>query len=197
MLASSLVSRNATVATIIAVSWLVFIAAQLRTWKPDSIDADAVVADRRSHTVFALATVCGMAVAWVLAYVDVAVLPVQPAVVAIGMVMMWAALALRIWARRTLGEFFDPKVTIRSTHVLVDRGPYRLLRHPIYLSYLLCYSGLGVALGTILTVAACSIPTIAALAYRVHVEEAELAGHFGDAWSAYANGRARVIPWLW
>jgi protein-S-isoprenylcysteine O-methyltransferase Ste14 len=47
-----------------------------------------------------------------------------------GAVVMWAGLALRIWAILVLGRAFRTTVEVDSNQAVVDRGPYRYERHP-------------------------------------------------------------------
>src|SRR5215831_14433388 len=41
-------------------------------------------------------------------------------------------LVFSIWARLTLGRNWSGTVTLKEEHELVERGPYRFVRHPIY-----------------------------------------------------------------
>jgi protein-S-isoprenylcysteine O-methyltransferase len=47
-----------------------------------------------------------------------------------GVVLFAAGLLLRWWAIITLGRFFTVDVTIEKDHELVERGPFRIVRHP-------------------------------------------------------------------
>ena len=49
-----------------------------------------------------------------------------------GVVLFAAGLIFRWWAIVTLGRFFTVDVTIEKDHELVERGPFRLVRHPSY-----------------------------------------------------------------
>src|SRR5262249_9575180 len=56
----------------------------------------------------------------------------------------WAAgvlcvigLAFALWARVTLGRNWSGVVTFKEGHELVERGPYRFVRHPIYTGILI------------------------------------------------------------
>src|SRR3954447_20680156 len=46
-------------------------------------------------------------------------------------------IALAIWARSHLGSNWSARVSIRAGHELIQSGPYRLIRHPIYTGMIL------------------------------------------------------------
>lgn len=50
---------------------------------------------------------------------------------------MWVAVVLRLWAVWVLGPFFTVVVRVSDQQTVVDRGPYRWVRHPSYLGLLL------------------------------------------------------------
>ena len=58
-------------------------------------------------------------------------------------VLFVAGLILRWWAIIMLGRFFTVDVTIEKDHELVERGPFRIVRHPSYTGVLLAFVGLG------------------------------------------------------
>ena len=64
-----------------------------------------------------------------------------------GVVLFVAGLILRWWAIITLGRFFTVDVTIEKDHELVERGPFRIVRHPSYTGVLLAFVGLALSLG--------------------------------------------------
>src|SRR5688572_31923332 len=51
----------------------------------------------------------------------------------VGVAIFVGGVALRIWALRELGDFYDTDVAIQKEHKVVDSGPYRLLRHPLHM----------------------------------------------------------------
>src|SRR5450756_5745 len=51
-----------------------------------------------------------------------------------------------IWSRKALGNDWSRDVELKQGHKLVERGPYALVRHPIYSGHLLM--GLGTAVGS-------------------------------------------------
>jgi protein-S-isoprenylcysteine O-methyltransferase Ste14 len=77
---------------------------------------------------------------------------------------------------------------------LVTTGPYRLVRHPIYLGHALIAAGIALAFGNrvaLLVVVCGVIPTFA---WRAHVEERELSRMFGDRFAAYRQRTGLIIP---
>jgi protein-S-isoprenylcysteine O-methyltransferase Ste14 len=56
-------------------------------------------------------------------------------------IAVWAGamafLHFRLWAMRTLGEYFTFQVMIREDHKLIAHGPYKYLMHPSYTGTLL------------------------------------------------------------
>jgi len=109
-----------------------------------------------------------------------------------GLVLVTIAAWLSLASLITLGRRFGIRPALRG---LETRGPYRLLRHPMYLSYVLADIGYNLQewnVGTVLLVIAGWL----SLLYRIRAEEQVVAGDQG--WSAYASRvHYRLIPWVW
>jgi protein-S-isoprenylcysteine O-methyltransferase len=112
--------------------------------------------------------------------------------------VMLAGSALRVWAMRTLGEFFSRTLVTFRDQAVVDRGPYRWLRHPGYLARML------VVLPGILVLSSNGLYTAVATALyleiyrrRTSAEEAMLLARFGEAYAAYRARTWRLIPFAW
>ena len=112
-----------------------------------------------------------------------------------GLVVLWTGIGLRWWAVRTLGRFFRTEVVIQPEHRLVTSGPYRLLRHPAYTGALLASAGLGLALGSWLSLALCLLLPLAGYLWRIRIEEQALLRLPGYA--EYAARTRRLIPLFW
>ncbi len=124
-------------------------------------------------------------------------LRIPGAVQVFGVVVMWAGLATRVWAVAALGGAFRTTVEVDRDQAVVTTGPYKWIRHPSYAGLLLIVAGLGLALGNWLSMVACLVLPLPALAWRIHVEEAELRRVLGDAYRAYQTSTARLIPGRW
>ncbi len=101
--------------------------------------------------------------------------------VALGVVVFVLGLALRAWAVRELGRFFKFTVVVQSDHRVVDTGPYGLIRHPSYTGLLMVELGLGIMLGTWLSIPACLLPPLAA--------------HFEFTVAVTEDGPRVLTPW--
>ena len=124
--------------------------------------------------------------------------PSAPSLLAVGVVVMWLGLALRVWAIAALGGDFRTTVEVEPGQAVVSTGPYRWVRHPSYTGLLLIAAGLGFARGAWVSLAICVLLLLPALVRRMHVEEAELDHVLGDAYRSYQSSTtARLIPRLW
>ncbi|MDE2306176.1 MAG: isoprenylcysteine carboxylmethyltransferase family protein [Gammaproteobacteria bacterium] len=114
-----------------------------------------------------------------------------------GLVLMAAGIALRFSAIAALGRLHTPNVAVRSEHRLVDRGLYRLIRHPSYLGALIAFDGFGLGLGdwhsAWLFAVAMPIPYL----IRIREEEAALREGLGKPYVEYCERTKRLVPWLY
>jgi protein-S-isoprenylcysteine O-methyltransferase len=89
------------------------------------------------------------------------------------------------------------KVAIVEKHEIVDTGIYRTIRHPAYLGGLISLLGIGLVSGNWFSLAVSVVLPLAAMLYRIRVEERALLRHFGPAYQAYASRTKRLLPGLW
>ena len=117
--------------------------------------------------------------------------------VVIGLAVVVLGVGLRIWAVLTLGPFFKFVVAIQDQHRVVDRGPYRLVRHPSYTGALAGLLGVGIVLDNWLAAAALVLIPLAAVLIRIRVEEARLVTALGSPYQNYADRTNRLVPGIW
>jgi protein-S-isoprenylcysteine O-methyltransferase Ste14 len=105
------------------------------------------------------------------------------------LLVMAAAIAWCWWARRHLGRFWSSDVTFKEGHRVVDTGPYRLVRHPIYTGFIVIYVAMAVISTAVLAVAAVPLMTLG-LWLKARVEEQFLIEELGAA--TYGSYQART-----
>lgn len=96
------------------------------------------------------------------------------------------------WAGRALGDQLSPLVAPAEPAVLVVRGPYRHLRHPMYLAELALAFGVPLMLGVTWTLVPSALFAVAIL-HRIGVEERAVAARL-PAYPDYAARTSRLIP---
>jgi len=64
-----------------------------------------------------------------------------------GAILTIAGILFSLWARAILGSNWSAAVTIKENHTLVRRGPYQIVRHPIYTGFLLGLLGTSFVYG--------------------------------------------------
>ena len=114
----------------------------------------------------------------------------------LGSLLFHFGVLLRLWSVKVLGDFFTMQIGIRSGHEIVEKGPYRLIRHPSYSGYLLVLAGMGIAYESW---AAFWIPLVGGMLFfviRVRAEEKMLVEHFGDNYRQYMKRTKRFIPYV-
>lgn len=114
-----------------------------------------------------------------------------------GAVVGWLGLLLRWWCFVTLGRYFTVVVKTSSDQKIVERGPYRILRHPSYTGLLLALLGCGAMLGNWVGALASFAVLLAAVVYRLRIEERALIASLGDAYRVFAKHRPRLVPFIW
>lgn len=97
---------------------------------------------------------------------------------------------------RTLGEHFTGDVRARAGQPVIQRGPYRWVRHPSYTAGMIMYIGIGLALTNWLSLGILLIAAIAGYAYRVRVEERALLAEIGASYAEYMRTRKRFVPFI-
>jgi protein-S-isoprenylcysteine O-methyltransferase Ste14 len=116
---------------------------------------------------------------------------------AAGLMVMWIGLAIRIWSVIVLGSAFRTTVEVDAGQQIVDRGPYRLVRHPSYTGILLIALGYALTLGNWLSVVILLVIPMATMLRRIAVEEAMLTEVIGQPYIAYKQRTKRLVPGLW
>lgn len=110
-----------------------------------------------------------------------------------GAIVAGAILGLGLWSVRLIRGSGQSENPWKPTTEIIERGPYRVTRNPLYLQMVLACVGVAVALWNVWILAL--TPVCAWLLQRLAIlpEEAYLERKFGDAYRDY---RRRVRRWL-
>lgn len=131
-------------------------------------------------------------------YVDLnwraAALPLGKILAFAGVVLFVAGLVLRWWAIVTLGRFFTVDVVVEKDHEVVERGPFRSVRHPSYAGVLLAFVGFALTLRNWAALLIILVPIFAVFMRRMKVEEEALSRALGARYTDYMKRTKRLVP---
>ena len=114
-----------------------------------------------------------------------------------GVFLFVVGLFLRWWAIITLGRFFTVDVTIEKDHELVERGPFRVVRHPSYTGVLLAFVGFALTHHNWAALLVMLVPIFAAFIRRMNVEEDALSRALGSRYADYMRRTKRLVPFVY
>ena len=110
----------------------------------------------------------------------------------VGVMTILISLALHIWSRVHLQEFYAERVEVQPEHKVINTGPYHLMRHPVITSFF------GIATGLFFINPA--LTTIAILLYTIwdfsHAakQEEDLLSETLPGYAEYAQRTPRFLP---
>jgi protein-S-isoprenylcysteine O-methyltransferase Ste14 len=132
-----------------------------------------------------------LAVAWVLDRIWT--LRIGPPLPELGGMVIFLGIALCGWAVLVLVKAGNDPRPHKPDNAMVEAGPFRFSRNPIYLGFLLGAAGVALVWGTLWGWVAVAV--LHGLLDRLVIakEEAYLAGRFGAPYEAY---QARVRRWM-
>jgi len=118
-----------------------------------------------------------------------------PTLAWLGVVLMVIGASFGVWARFTIGTNWSGDVTLKEDHELIQRGPYALVRHPIYTALFTMLLGSALAYGqyenVVIFVAAVVIFTI-----KMRAEERLMTEAFPNQYPEYRRRVKAIVPFL-
>ena len=123
------------------------------------------------------------------------VLPQIEVIAWAGAALCVAGLAFCIWARVTLGRNWSGAVTLKEGHELIERGAYRLVRHPIYTGLIAMFLATVIVLGHAGGIAGLVLVFIS-FWIKLSDEERVMLKQFPDQYAAYQQRVKRIIPFV-
>jgi protein-S-isoprenylcysteine O-methyltransferase Ste14 len=115
---------------------------------------------------------------------------------ATGCLLAAAAVALVFRSRAELGSAWSLVPKADGGTGLVTTGPYRLVRHPIYLGLTLLGAGVAIAFGSWRACIVVGFGILPTFAWRAHAEEILLGRAFGARHAVYRRQTRMIVPHL-
>jgi protein-S-isoprenylcysteine O-methyltransferase Ste14 len=107
-----------------------------------------------------------------------------------------AGAMLLVWASVLLGRLLIHEAAVREDHALIEGGPYRFVRHPVYAGYLALLLGSGVASLNVCLVLLWPVSLLGIL-IQAASEEQLLGQKFGKDYERYVRRTGLLFPRFW
>jgi len=156
--------------------------------------ATRVKRDRGSRVLITFAILVSMLIAFYFGYANVGGLPDW--IFYVGIFLMFLGVLVRQYAIAILGRFFSLSVEIAEDQKVVDKGPYRLVRHPSYTGVLITSIGLGLAVQSLGALLVLLLFFGISFGYRMYVEERTLLSALGQDYASYMKKTKRLVPFI-
>jgi protein-S-isoprenylcysteine O-methyltransferase Ste14 len=114
----------------------------------------------------------------------------------LGLAIVVFGIALREWSVLSLGRYFTVSVMVAPGQTLVERGPYRWLRHPAYSGSILGLVGFPLSVGTWVGALLVLVFSLSGYLNRVRIEEEALLEVLGSEYRDYMHHTWRFFPGL-
>ncbi|PYK74136.1 MAG: isoprenylcysteine carboxylmethyltransferase family protein [Verrucomicrobia bacterium] len=114
---------------------------------------------------------------------------IMTALTAVGFAFAW-------WARLHLGKLWSAFVTRKDEHRIIDTGPYRIVRHPIYTGIILAAAAIAVLKGNLYAFTGAFL-IVAGFWIKARLEERFLSEQLGpETYAAYRRRAPMLIPFF-
>ncbi|MFW5873367.1 MAG: methyltransferase family protein [Bacillota bacterium] len=114
-----------------------------------------------------------------------------------GLILYLSGIILRYWSSCLLGDYFTRAVEVEEDQKLVNKGPYRFIRHPLYLGLLLLTSAIPIFLGNFIALIITLILMSWSLRHRIKEEEDKLLHILGDKYQDWKEDKYKMIPFIY
>jgi protein-S-isoprenylcysteine O-methyltransferase Ste14 len=116
---------------------------------------------------------------------------------AMGLLLSILGLGIRFWSRKVLGRYFTIGVVKQEGHTVIQTGPYKHIRHPAYLAFMMFYLGFPLIIGSWAGLLILSMPLAIIFICLVVVEDDHLKKVLGKEYEEYQSRSSRIIPGIW
>jgi protein-S-isoprenylcysteine O-methyltransferase Ste14 len=111
-----------------------------------------------------------------------------------GLAVAVASAVFAAWAMWSLGKSYGIRMDLFEGHRLVIEGPYRLMRHPMYLGIVSFHVGATIAMESLALLVITLVYVVPFTALRIRAEDGVLAAGFGDDFRAFAGRVPSLVP---
>lgn len=115
----------------------------------------------------------------------------------VGITLYIIGLSLRYVSIIHLGRFFTRNVAVSDTHELISSGPYKILRHPLYLGLFLLSTSVPLFFSNILLTPLAYLLMGYILNHRMTLEEHILETSLGQSYKNWKQSRYKFIPFIY
>jgi len=123
------------------------------------------------------------------------IIPPTDAILIVSSILCICGVGFCFWARAVLGGNWSGTVTLKENHELIVRGPYRLVRHPIYAGLLAMFIATAIEQGHLGGIIGL-ILVLAGLWIKSSEEEEVMRKQFPDQYVTYRERVKRIIPFM-
>jgi protein-S-isoprenylcysteine O-methyltransferase Ste14 len=113
-----------------------------------------------------------------------------------GMLLIISSIIGMFACRHYLGKFWTAEINLAESHKIIDTGPYRIVRHPIYTFAILMYLGMGMAFLSPWTGLLIGL-IVAAYFLKTKEEDNYLQQNLAGYRDYVSRVRHRLLPGLW
>ena len=121
------------------------------------------------------------------------ILPRTVALFSAGVALTWIGIALALWARRHLGQYWSARVALKEGHQLIRTGPYAHFRHPIYSGLILAALGSALAIDRWRCLAGVGF-IVLGYCIKARKEESMLTAQFGEGFEEHCRHTGFLLP---
>ncbi len=112
----------------------------------------------------------------------------------IGLFIIVIGLIIRTISIRLLKQYFTYSVTKVENQELIEKGFYKVIRHPGYLGQILIFIGISITLSNWISFIAMLFTILIGYLYRIKVEEKFMIEQFGDKYYYYQRRTKKLLP---
>jgi len=112
-----------------------------------------------------------------------------------GLLLIILGFTLRQYSINILGEFFTPVVAKKDNQKIIQKGPYKYIRHPSYTGLFLEVIGAAISFANWISIISVLILFIPAILYRINIEENFLSKNFKE-YKNYQKKTWKLIPFI-